>query len=342
VTREELTSAANAAIAQTLTAGGVPPVPPVPPASPTGPAPQWPGEDPLPPLEIPADAVQIPGTGIRVARVLVTPEMARQMRAHNRHNRALRKTRVDALSRALSGGGWHLTHQGIAFFTSGLLGDGQHRLEAIIESGVAAYVLVFWNVDDGAHAAVDAGARRTVTDHLRFQGIADATNEHSAVAYALYECRSVTPNPGEVLARAKLYWPAINGVIALLADGNKRICQIGAKAALVGAWYAARSDHKVAARLIHFCDILSGTTTVGDGPAESAAYALRDRLVRQYVTTPRKIGGSDRRTTYGLTLRAFAAFAQMQPLAEDELAEPLPANPFPLPGEVGPAAAAAA
>jgi hypothetical protein len=63
-------------------------------------------------------------------------------------------------------GQWKLTHQGIAFGTSGRLLDGQHRLAAIIDSQTSQYMLVFVDCPEDGFANFDRGAQRSVADVL--------------------------------------------------------------------------------------------------------------------------------------------------------------------------------
>ncbi len=67
----------------------------------------------------------------------VTPELADLwLTKHNNINRNLSQSTVDSYALDMKNGRWALTHQGIAFDTDGNLQDGQHRLWAIVLSGV--------------------------------------------------------------------------------------------------------------------------------------------------------------------------------------------------------------
>lgn len=96
--------------------------------------------------------------------VLVTPAMAQEMIRINLTNRRLRRWWVSALASAIKRGEYVCTHQGVAISVSGVLLDGQHRLEAIIESGVAVEMLVVTGIPDEAFGVIDCGIKRTVSD----------------------------------------------------------------------------------------------------------------------------------------------------------------------------------
>ena len=63
-------------------------------------------------------------------------------------------------------GDWQLTHQGIAFDTTGRLIDGQHRLHAIIEAGVPVQILVTRGCSASSFSILDRGANRRPSDIL--------------------------------------------------------------------------------------------------------------------------------------------------------------------------------
>lgn len=108
--------------------------------------------------------------------VNVTPSKAKEWLARNVDNRRLRENVVTGLSDAIRRGEWILSHQGIAFGKSGKLLDGQHRLHAIVEAGMAAPMMVTWNVDDEAFKVTDIGTKRQASDIL------DISTGHAAVA----------------------------------------------------------------------------------------------------------------------------------------------------------------
>jgi hypothetical protein len=64
----------------------------------------------------------------------ISPDKAVEMLAANTANRPLARSTVQAFAEAMRRGDWLVTHQGIAFDTTGALVDGQHRLAAVIEA----------------------------------------------------------------------------------------------------------------------------------------------------------------------------------------------------------------
>lgn len=99
--------------------------------------------------------------------IYVTPEKAMELLSTNSpRNRNVKKMYVQTLAEAMRRGKFLLTHQGIAISVNGELIDGQHRLLAIIESGVTVKMQVTYGVEENAFLAMDCGARRTLGDAL--------------------------------------------------------------------------------------------------------------------------------------------------------------------------------
>lgn len=96
----------------------------------------------------------------------VTPELAESWLLLNTQNRPISQGRVDQYARDMKDGRWTLTHQAIGFDTEGKLSDGQHRLAAVVQAGVAIPMLVVHGLDPEATAHVDTGRARTAGDML--------------------------------------------------------------------------------------------------------------------------------------------------------------------------------
>jgi len=124
------------------------------------------------------------GTETSSRIVLITPEMAEQLLARNPRNRRIVPSRVSAYASQMKSGSWKLTHQGIAFDQHGNLVDGQHRLHAVIASGVAIRFWVFEGVPRESMIAIDVGKSRTADDAFYLLGD-EATRASVAAARML-------------------------------------------------------------------------------------------------------------------------------------------------------------
>lgn len=98
--------------------------------------------------------------------MLMTPTQAKALLGVNTANRHLRRSRVAYFVGLIQRGEWKLTHQGIAIGRSGRLLDGQHRLEAVVETDTPVPMMVSFDVDDSAFEAMDRTLPRSVGDVL--------------------------------------------------------------------------------------------------------------------------------------------------------------------------------
>ncbi len=101
---------------------------------------------------------------------VITPEVAQEYLTHNTRNRKLSKPYARQLAQELEQGRWKPTHQGIAFDANGALVDGQHRLQAIVSSGVSAPIQVTRGVDPEAFDVIDQHLRRTAAQIVAMGG----------------------------------------------------------------------------------------------------------------------------------------------------------------------------
>jgi hypothetical protein len=96
----------------------------------------------------------------------VSPAMAGEYLKRNTSNRDLLPNNVKRFEEQLRTGAFILTHQGIAFDKSGRLADGQHRLHAIVNTGITAPMSVTFGLDEAAFAVMDQGVKRSAANIL--------------------------------------------------------------------------------------------------------------------------------------------------------------------------------
>lgn len=107
--------------------------------------------------------------------VRITPAIAKAYLEKNTVNRILRDSAVAYLANEMIAGRWKLTNQGIAFFEDGTLADGQHRLAAIVQSGVTVDILMTTGLSREVMSAIDTGVKRTVADFMHLhEGLENA------------------------------------------------------------------------------------------------------------------------------------------------------------------------
>lgn len=105
----------------------------------------------------------------------ITPEQATKWLDGNIDNRNVRPLLVREFARDMRAGNWKLTGEAIKFNGRDLL-DGQHRLLACIQAQTPFITAVARNVEQSAVAAMDSGAKRSVSDLMRWNGEVDVFN----------------------------------------------------------------------------------------------------------------------------------------------------------------------
>jgi len=117
----------------------------------------------------------------------ITPSMAKKMLELNTCNRKIRQGKINEYANEMSAGRWMLTGQGIIFLDDGSLGDGQHRLHAIVQSGVTVQIPVVRGVSSLAMGGIDVGAKRSVADHMHLHYGTSNANVTCSSVVAIYQ-----------------------------------------------------------------------------------------------------------------------------------------------------------
>lgn len=94
----------------------------------------------------------------------ITPTLAKQYLLENKDNRKLREKLIKKYASLMKNGEWVLTDQAISFDVNGRLLNGQHRLNAVVLSGVTIKSLVTRNLPGDSFKYMDQGAMRTQSD----------------------------------------------------------------------------------------------------------------------------------------------------------------------------------
>lgn len=102
---------------------------------------------------------------------------------HNSDNRAFSQTAADRYAAIMVSDQWHLTHQGAAFDTRGILQDAQHRMAAVSQVGeqlddpdYQVPFAVFVGMPQENFKAIDEGRLRTATQMLKKDGRGNPTH----------------------------------------------------------------------------------------------------------------------------------------------------------------------
>ncbi len=260
-----------------------------------------------------------------VERIVVTPHQAiRWLETCNTNNRKVSEMHVQRLARDMSEGKWVLTHSGIAFGPDGTLLDGQHRLWAIMVSGVSVEMFVWQNVDPQSMMAIDCGKIRSVTDILNIAGEnGDVTRSDLATLRAMLAGFGNPPtlSPSQASQLLQRHQNAISFAEANLPTviSARGVNTAITRAVIARAYYCVDG-----AMLKDFCrKLTTGIVTSND---EGVVV-----LLRQHLQENRGSSFSQRLLRYGKVQRVLAAWLKGENPSRIYSAT---TEQFPLPEEV--------
>jgi len=254
-------------------------------------------------------------TEIRYEVVTISPAKAAKWLEGNVVNRDLRQHHIDWLARQMREGAWHLSNNAIAFDGSDppVLLDGQHRLWAVIESGVTVKMLVGYGFDRRElQPIIDTGLKRTARDTAKIQGLGAVTHRQIAVTRTMMRWASGYHLPYvtnlEIVDYFRQVQPAIDFALSdcLRIDdkGREGSAPAGIAAVLAQAYYTApHSDLATFGQIV-----LTGEPAPGvkasDGPL----------LLHAYIVRP--VGQITQPGVYRRTQTALYAFLRQEVLPE--------------------------
>lgn len=113
---------------------------------------------------------------MRTEVIKVTPEIAEQYLSKNIKNRSVSQSRVLGYSNDMKEGRWLFNPNPISFDVTGELIDGQHRLLAVIESGLEVDMLILHGAPVASKEIIDFNRPRSASDILKIEGYTDVNN----------------------------------------------------------------------------------------------------------------------------------------------------------------------
>ena len=138
---------------------------------------------------------------MKYEEMIITPSIAEEMLLHNGVNRTLNYNRVNQYADDMKSGKWQLNGECIKFYADGSLCDGQHRLKAIVSSGVPVKIGVMRDVMNDV-TIQDRGRNRSLTDSMLLEGIDRSVANNTIVGIArlhfYLQFGNVSPSDGEV------------------------------------------------------------------------------------------------------------------------------------------------
>lgn len=242
----------------------------------------------------------------------VTPKMAADLLASNTINRNMRTLRVNRYANDMKAGAWHIGNDAIAIATDGTLLNGQHRLSAVVQSGVAVDMLILRNAAKESMSAMDTGAVRTSADYFGKAGLNEANASLLTATIKqliLLETDNITRDRSgqEVTNHAMKEWldahPEVRESVAAgqkFSTGTRRIETTSRVLAIVHYLIAQRNSAEIAD---YFFKQVSTRFNEPDG---SPVHAIDSRLrrMRDHKQNP------DVRILVAFLIRGWNAYAE--------------------------------
>lgn len=117
--------------------------------------------------------------------VELTPELAELLLANNPQNRKLSPHKVAEYARDITAGNWRHNGETVIIADTGELNDGQHRCQAVVETGRSITTEMTFGVERDSRKTVDIGMKRAIGQHLQMAGHANGKMLGHAVAVIL-------------------------------------------------------------------------------------------------------------------------------------------------------------
>ena len=223
------------------------------------------------------------GLNITTAEEIITPGKAEEILNGNRRNRKISPKRVAILSAQMTSGAWQMNGESIKISDTGALLDGQHRLAAVIDSGVPCRTLVTRGLPEASMTTLGTGRTRSAADVLGINGYSNVALLASSAA-SLWRIISPAPAisivPADYVMKVADRYPRLQYWVSRYA-GSKVLKKLVPGSAFIPALVyldEIAGKRELAEKLFFDMEIGTGLT-VGD-----PSLALRNRMMRLSAT----------------------------------------------------------
>lgn len=226
-------------------------------------------------------------SGVFSEVVQITPTLARLLLSKNDQNRPISKTAVAKYRRDILNGAWSVNGQTIVISRDGLLNDGQHRLNAIIEAGKSVSAVMVFGVKRESRFTLDQNVVRTAGHYIGMNGVANA-NVVAAVAGFIWQHKThgflshqaaYRPTKAEILRTANHF---VGIEESIRAVPNKGILLLGGRAILTFCHFTLAAASDGASAGVFIARLADG---VGLGARDPILY-VRNRLIGSTRLSP--------------------------------------------------------
>jgi hypothetical protein len=244
--------------------------------------------------------------------MVITPQIAQEWAALNTRNRPVRYAKVAQFARDMKAGKWVLNGETVKIAANGDLLDGQHRIFACIQAGIAFETVVIRGLPSEAQDTIDTGVGRKMADQLALRGEKDTILLAAIARWSFKWLHGVRAQGGTDQE------PSHAEMLALIdAEPRLREATEWANAARQRFKSVSGSVYGMAWLLFHGSDhlaaevFLSSILTAADHPEGDPALAFRDRIWRARENGERL----NQYEQLGYLILAWNAFREERPLS---------------------------
>lgn len=254
----------------------------------------------------------------------ITPEVARYFLTLNRFNRRLKPASYLFFERMFASGQFDLTHQPIAFDTSGLLIDGQHRLAVGAKQERSFRIAIAYNANPSTIDKIDVGWNRTREDMIEMAD-ARAGMEYWLKPNCLSILTMIYRNRKLSIEEQRRAAEPIKESLMFVAGAMRTTKRFLSHANVRYNIMLAHLNGADPQRLLEFCRALVLTEIMG--PQDFAAVRLAEWLVKAHGSNR---GNSEIMDASLRIQRAIQGFLNREPMKH---LRPLPALIYEIPKE---------
>ena len=245
--------------------------------------------------------------------IVFDKQVAEAVLAYNTGNRRLNKRKLQQLVGQMQRGEFINTGEPVIVSREGILNDGQHRLQAVVEANVEVDMDVRFGISRDAFRVTDTGASRTPGDVLTIMGAHAGGQVSSTVRLLLLYERGLPDSIREFVSHQEIAaayerWGDLEDVVAAV-NAHPFPKPIRSIPLYATAFLASRSPGK--AKLERWLDGVATGLEVG---RDHPAYQLRERIMRGISAATRE-GLLER---YALMVKSWNLFAKGDSVAMRE------------------------
>lgn len=212
----------------------------------------------------------------------IGPDLAALWLTFNTHNRPLKQTNLEKISRDLREGRWRYTAETIKWSKTGVLLDGQHRLHAIVRTGITARSLVVPGLDDESQEYMDLGTSRGAADVLALSGESNTPILAAAIRLAIQMERGGVNNKS-VITNSEIYaWLNTHPEMreAVKVESHLKRIMLSRSVVAYCIWHLAHLDEPAT---VDFFTDLAEHRTDGAGDPRSALLSRLTSVKQQSI-----------------------------------------------------------